>query len=169
MDKKLESELVAQINREFYSWYFYLGMVEYLERQGLNGFGKWMRMQAKEEHLHAMRLYDYVQDRGGSVDLADIKGPSGAYNSVLDVFEKTLVHERGVTAAINGVYKAAAQANDNAALSFLQWFLGEQVEEEKTVGDIVARLKLVGDDKSGLLFLDKELGSRPEPVLTPAK
>lgn len=164
MEKKLEKAFDLQINREFYSWYFYLAMVDYLEGAGLVGFGSWMRNQAQEEHMHAMKIFAYVQDRGGAVTLADIKAPPSSYKSVKDVFEKTLEHERSVTDSINHLYTAAKDANDHAAMTFLQWFLGEQVEEEKTVGEILARINLVGDDKGGLLFLDKEMGTRPAPV-----
>lgn len=167
MDAKLEKALNDQVNKEFYSWYFYLGMVDTLEGQGLNGMGQWMRMQAKEEHLHAMKFFNYLLDRDGSPNLAAIEAPPSDYKSTVEIFEKTLAHEKTVTASINALYQAASDAKDNAALSFLQWFLNEQVEEEKTVSDILARLKLVGDDKSGLLFLDKELGARGEPVLSP--
>ena len=120
-------------------------------------------MQADEEHMHAMKIFGYVQDRGGKVTLRDIKAPSTDYKGVKDVFEKVLAHEQSVSASINDLYESANQAKDHAAMTFLQWFLTEQVEEEKSVGDLLDKVKMIGDDKAGLLFLDKELGARPAP------
>ena len=160
MDGKVVKAFEAQVNKEFYSWYFYLAMVDTLENQGLKGFGHWMREQAAEENMHAMKLFNYVQDRGASIELKAIDAPPSKYGSVKEIFETVLKHEQGVSDSINQLYQAAHDAGDHASMTFLQWFLNEQVEEEKSVGDLLARINLVGDDKGGLLMLDKEMEGR---------
>ena len=164
MDIKLLDEFNKQITRELYSSYLYLGMVTYFEEVGLDGFSKWMRMQSQEELMHAMKLFDYVCERGDTVVLDTIDKPNAKYNSVEHVFEETLKHEKHVTSCINNLYAVARNVNDNAAMGFLQWFIDEQVEEEKNVGDVLAKMKFVKNQPAGILFLDKELGSRPAPT-----
>lgn len=164
MDKKLLEEFNKQITREFYSSYLYLGMVTYFEEIGLSGLSTWMRMQTQEELMHAMKMFDYVCERGCTVSLDTIDKPDTKYDSVQHVFAETLKHEQQVTSWINNLYAVARNVNDNAALGFLQWFINEQVEEEKNVSDILAKLKYVENRPAGILFLDKELGSRPAPT-----
>ncbi len=168
MDKRLEKLINEQISKEIYSSYLYLAMVVYFEQKGLDGFSHWMRMQVEEENLHAMKLFDYMCERSCKVVLGGISRPPADFKSIEDVFKKTLAHEKAVTASINKLYALAREVNDNAALGFLQWFVDEQVEEEKNAGDILAKLKYVNDQPAGILFLDKELSSRAAPSITSA-
>ncbi|HOD11683.1 MAG TPA: ferritin [Candidatus Omnitrophota bacterium] len=165
MDKKMEKEMNAQINREMFSSYLYLAMAAYFDAESLGGFAQWMKAQAIEEMAHAMKFYSYIFDRGGVVTLDAIEKPEGSFKSVQEVFEKTLDHEKFVTKNINNLYSLAQKQNDNASLIFLEWFVTEQVEEEKNALDILAKLKYVGDKGQGILMLDKELGARPMPTL----
>ncbi|MCX5681075.1 MAG: ferritin [Candidatus Omnitrophica bacterium] len=165
MDKKTEKEINAQINREIFSAYLYLSMAAYFEAETLNGFAQWMKVQAMEEMIHAMKFYMFVHDRGGKVVLEAIEKPEHKFSSLKDIFEKTLEHEKFVTKNINNLYSLAQKQNDNASLIFLEWFLTEQVEEEKNATEILAKLKHTGEQGEGVLMLDKDLGARPMPAL----
>lgn len=161
---KMEAALNEQVKWELYSSYMYLSMSAYFADKGLPGCCHWMRMQAQEEMIHAMKFYDYILERGGKVQLMSIDQPPSEWKSVLDVFEATLEHERHVTALINGLVDVAISEKDHACNIFMQWFVEEQVEEEDSVGTVLNKLKLMGGDGSGLFMLDQELGKR---VLTP--
>ena len=167
ISKKLEKAFNVQINKEFYSEYLYLSMQAYFERLNLKGFVNWMSVQVQEERAHAMGMFDYLNQRGGSVILEAIEKPEVDWKSPLDVFENVLKHEEYVTASINELMDAAEEVKDRAAMSFLNWYLKEQVEEEDNAGQVLATLKLIGDDKKALLMLDKELAARTfvQPVI----
>lgn len=165
MDKKMIQEMNAQINREMFSSYLYLSMAAYFEVETLNGFAQWMKVQAMEEMMHAMKFYNFILERGGEVELEAIAKPEGKFDSIKDVFVKTLAHEKFVTKNINNLYALAQKQNDNASLIFLEWFVTEQVEEEKNANEILAKLKYTGERGEGILMLDKELGARPTPTL----
>ncbi|MGH3147159.1 MAG: ferritin, partial [Rubrobacter sp.] len=120
----------------------------------------WMRAQAREETEHAMKFYDFILDRNGRVELRAIDGPVVEFGSPLEVFERALGHEQKVTAMINDLYALAVGENDYASQTFLQWFVTEQVEEEKNTGDVVETLKMVGEGSEALFLLDRELGLR---------
>lgn len=154
-----------QIVKEFYSSYLYLGMSAYLESKDLPGCAHWMRIQAMEEISHAMKFFHFICDRGQKVVLETIDKPAQDYSSVQDVFEKTLAHEKLVTASINDLYTLAQELHDHASLIFLEWFISEQVEEEKSAADILGKLKHVAGQPAGILMLDKELGARPFPAV----
>jgi ferritin len=162
---RLQDALNSQVNAEIYSAYLYLSMSAYLHSTNLEGFAHWMRVQAQEELMHAMRFYDFVVARGGRVNLKPIAGPPATWTSPLAVFEGVMEHERKVTGLINDIVDMALDERDHATYSFLQWFVDEQVEEESTAEHLVKKLKLVGQDGSSVYLLDKELGQR---VLTPA-
>ena len=147
LSNKLEKVLNDQINLELCSAYAYFGMAAYFERTAFTGFGKWMELQSKEELSHASRFFKYIVERGGKVTLQAIPEPKGDYESPHDVFKASLGHEQRVSAAICAIYELAAAEKDYATLSFLKWFLDEQVEEERNVGDILAKLELVGDNR----------------------
>ncbi len=149
-----------QIKHEFYSAYVYLSMSAYFEYSNLLGFAKWMRAQAREEVTHGMKLFDFINDRGGRVMLQPIGGPPIDFASPLEVFEQSLKHEQSVTGMINNLYEIAAQAHDFATQVALQWFITEQVEEENTAATIVEQLRMIGNDRSAMLMLDRELGAR---------
>jgi ferritin len=135
-------------------------MSAYLDGQNLPGFAHWMRMQYEEELTHALKLFDYLLEKGVAVQLKEIKPPAGTFKGPLDCMKKALAHERKVTASINKIYKAALQHDDYTAQLMLQWFIDEQMEEEKTVSDLIAKLELAGDSGPALLMTDRELAGR---------
>jgi len=162
LSSKLEKVLNDQINLEFCSAYAYLGMAAYFEHTAFTGFGRWMQVQNGEELGHANRFFKYIVERGGRVTLQPIPAPKCDYKSPLDAFKASLGHEQKVSAAICAIYELAAAEKDFATLSFLKWFLDEQVEEERNVGDVLAKLELVGDNRSGLYQIDQQAGRRAE-------
>ncbi len=168
MDKKLEKAINEQITKEYFSSYLYLAMAAYFESKNLPGCSNWMKMQAEEEMFHASKFFDYLNDRGSRVILEAIDKPKSVFKSVRDAFEYTLAHEKKVTDSINNLYKIAQEVNDNASTMFLQWFITEQVEEEKNVSDILAKLDFIKEDSMGILMLDKELSVRPQPNINSA-
>lgn len=160
LKEKVEKALNEQINAELYSAYLYQSMAAYFEDKSLDGFASWMDLQAEEEMAHARKFYDYVNERGGRVILDGIDKPKNEWKSNLEVFEDSQAHEEKVTAMINDLVSLAAEEKDYATHSFLQWFVDEQVEEENTVGEIVDKLKLVGDSTQGLFMMDDKLAAR---------
>ncbi|MCD6499301.1 MAG: ferritin [Deltaproteobacteria bacterium] len=149
-----------QINAELYSAYLYYAMSAYFEEQGLAGFGHWMRLQAIEEMIHAQKFFAYVNERGGRVVLAAIEAPPKQWDSALVAFEAVYKHEVHVSSLINKLVDLAQEEHDHATYNFLQWFVGEQVEEEASASEVVQRLKLAGQTQGGLFMLDRELGQR---------
>ena len=160
ISEKMQTAFCEQINKELYSEYLYLSMKAYFLNLNLNGFATWMDVQVQEEHAHAMGMFDYVIERGGKVELLAIDKPETNWSSPLDVFKAVLAHEEYVTSRINALMDVAEETKDRAATIFLNWYLKEQVEEEANVGGVLAQLEMIGDDKSGLFALDKELGAR---------
>lgn len=158
--KEVQDAINEQIKHEFYAAYQYLGMMTYFESKALDGFANWMRHQAEEEVEHAMRLVDFLLDRGGEVDLQAIEQPKKGFASPLEVMRAALAHEQKVTAMINDLYELSVAHNDYPAQVLLQWFISEQVEEEKSAGDIVDKLEFAGDSPSAILVLDERLGQR---------
>ncbi|MBI4672808.1 MAG: ferritin [Chloroflexi bacterium] len=160
LNKNVQSALNEQIKNEVFSAYLYLSMSGYFEAANLPGFARWIRVQYEEELEHALKFFDFVHDRGGRVTLHAVDQPPSDFHSPLDVFQRALAHEQKVTGMINNLYALAVQENDYPAQVLLQWFVSEQVEEEKNATNIVEQLKLVGDNGSALLILDRELGAR---------
>lgn len=160
LKSKIEKVLNKQINAELWSAYLYLSMSAYFESTNLDGFANWMKAQAQEEVSHAMRLYNHVVDRGGRVKLSAIDDVPNEWDSPVEVFEETYEHEQKVTSLINNLVDLAKSENDHATLNMLQWFIDEQVEEEDSADEILQKLKLIGDNTSGLFMLDQELGQR---------
>lgn len=160
LKKKMQKALNEQINAEMYSSYLYLSMESYFQSISLSGFARWMRSQVQEELFHGMKLYDFVNERGGVVTLEAIKKPESVWKSPLAAFEHVLEHEQLVTSLINDLVELAISEKDHATSIYLQWFVSEQVEEEATVGEVVNKLKLIKNDSSGLFYLDAELGKR---------
>jgi ferritin len=156
----VQDAINEQVNRELFSAYAYLSMSAYFENANLPGMAAWMRAQAQEEVAHGMKLFDFINDRGGRVMLKPIDGPPTEFKSPLEVFEQALKHEQAVTGMIHRLYETAEKANDFATQVALQWFITEQVEEEKSADLIVEQLKMIGNDRSMLLILDRDLGSR---------
>ena len=164
ISKKMQEALNEQVNAEFYSAYLYLSMVAYFESINLPGFANWMRAQTQEELAHAMKIYDYINGRGGRVTLKSIDQPPTEWESPLAAFEAAYGHEQKVTGLINELVNLAIEEKDHAANMFLQWFVNEQVEEEKSADDIVQKLRQIVDAPSVMNMLDKEMGQR---VFTP--
>ncbi|MFP4473338.1 MAG: ferritin [Candidatus Omnitrophota bacterium] len=160
MDKKLYEVMNEQITKELFSAYLYLAMAADLEEKGLPGMAQWMKVQSREEITHGMKIFDYLNDRGEKVVLKGFEQPQSGYPSVKGIFEETLKHEQKVTASINTVYSTALDVKDHAAVGFMQWFVDEQVEEEKSASDILAKLSYIKENSMGILMLDKELGAR---------
>ncbi len=162
--KKMQDVLNEQVNAEFYSAYLYLSMAAYFESTNLPGFAPWMRAQTQEELTHAMKLYDYVNERGGRVTLKAIAEPPTEWKSPLAAFEAAYQHEQKVTGLINELVNLAIGEKDHASNMFLQWFVNEQVEEENNADAIVQKIKLMADAPGGMYMLDNEMGQR---VFTP--
>ena len=158
------------VNAEFYSSYLYLSMSTYCESIDLPGFSHWMRVQSQEEYTHAMKFIEYLENRDSRVTLLPIEQPPVEYDSVEDVMRRTLAHEQHVSALINELYGEAVSAGDYATQIMLQWFITEQVEEEKTARDVIAALDMVKGRSDALLLLDREMGARPaaSPIATEA-
>jgi ferritin len=160
LSKKMQDALNEQIKEEIASAYIYLSMAAYCESINLGGFAHWMANQSNEELSHAMKFYNYIYDRGGRVVLEAIDKPASEFAGPTDVFEKTLAHEQFITGRIHNLYAMAVEEKDYASQGVLQWFVNEQVEEEKTASDILEMLKMVGDKGQGLIMLDRQLAQR---------
>jgi len=160
LDKKVQGAINEQIKNELYSGYLYLSMSAYFEANNLPGFARWMRLQAEEEQEHALKLFDFVNERGGRVELKAIDQPPVEFEGPLAVFEITLEHERKVTALINSLYELALEVKDYPAQVMLQWFIEEQVEEEANATKIAETLKMIGQKGQALVMLDRQLGGR---------
>ena len=160
LNPKLAKLFNEQINNEMSSSYIYLAMAAWFEQTPYSGFASWMFNQSREESMHALKFYQYVVDRDASVVLQPIAKPKADYKSPVDVFEHSLKQEQKVTQQINELFEVAEQVKDHASKNLLLWFLNEQMEEEKTVRDMLDRLKLAGNDPASLLVLDGEAAKR---------
>ena len=160
ISKSLEAAFNDQINLELASSYAYLQMAAFLDEENLPGMSAWMRMQAEEERVHAMKFFDFVLEREGHVELSAIAAPGLSLSPAHAAYEASLAHEQKVTAAINVLYALATDERDFASYPLLNWFVEEQIEEESTVSLIVEQLRMIGEDRTALLMLDRELGAR---------
>ncbi|NTV14391.1 MAG: ferritin [Desulfobulbaceae bacterium] len=160
LSKKMEKAINGQINAELYSSYMYLAMSAWFSGKGMGGFANWMRQQAQEEMFHAIKMYDFIGERGGKVVLEAIDKPPGEWKTSVEVFQATLAHEQKVTGLINDLVNQAMDERDHASNIFLQWFITEQVEEEANATAILDKLKLIGKETGGLFALDQELAQR---------
>ena len=160
INQLVQDAINEQINKELYSAYLYLAMSAYLEVEGYSGFASWTRKQAKEETEHAMKFFDFVNERGGNVLLQVIDKPTQEFGTPLQTFEEILKHEQKVTSSINALYEIALEQRDYATQVMLHWFIDEQVEEEENAGQMVDKLKIAGDSIGAILQLDREAGSR---------
>jgi ferritin len=157
---KMQEMLNKQISVEMYSAYLYLSMSGYCETIVYKGFARWLRVQYQEEVAHALKMLDYLLERGGQPALQSIAAPPHQFEGLQGVFDAVVAHEQQVTERIRGLYEAAIQEKDHAMQVFLQWFIAEQVEEEATVAEIAQKLRMIGDKPATLLYLDKEYGKR---------
>jgi ferritin len=160
LSKAVQDAINDQINKELFSSYLYLAMSAHFESVNLPGLAKWTRVQAQEELGHAMKFYDYVVDRSGRVNFAAVAKPNSEWKTSLEVFTQVYEHEQKVTASIYKVYEVALKENDYATQGMLQWFISEQVEEEKNASEIVAQLEMVEAHDTAILMLDHRLGKR---------
>jgi len=165
--KKLNDAMNEQIKNELESYYIYLSMAAWLHSKALDGMGHWMRVQAHEEMLHAMKFFNHLIDRGGKVALKDLKQLKVQWKSPLEVFQDALEHEKFISKKINDLMSIARQEKEYASEPLLAWFTDEQIEEESNASKITEQLEMVGADKSGVLMLDRELAARAYPPGSP--
>ena len=168
MKKRLHTAINEQIMHEMYSAYLYLSMAAYLHDQGLDGMGHWMRTQALEEQIHAMKFFDHLLERGEKVKLLPIEKVQITWKTPLDAFKAALKHEQFITAKIDSLMNIAIKENDYASRTLLQWFVDEQVEEEDNAEKNVRNLEMTKDSGHGLLMIDREMAGRASPVTLPA-
>jgi ferritin len=160
LSKAVQDAINEQIKNELYSAYLYLSMAAYCESINLPGFAHWMRRQYEEEVTHGLKFFDYLTERGARVTLKAIDQPPADFESPLAMFQQTLEHEQKVTGLINDIYALAVKENDYASQVELQWFITEQVEEEKSASEIVEQLKMMGEHGPSLIMMDRHLASR---------
>lgn len=160
ISKSLQKGLIEQLNKEYHSAYIYLGMSAYCSKAGFNGASNWFLIQYQEEVTHGMKLFRYLEDQDVDIKLPSIDAVEVEYNSVLDVFEKSLAHEQSMTKNLNILSDTAMKNKDHATYNLLQWYVTEQVEEEANVKEIIDSIKLIGDNGYGLYTIDKELATR---------
>ncbi len=160
ISQSIQDAMNEQINYEFASAYIYLAMSSHFEEANLSGCAHWMKHQAEEEVEHAMRLYGYIHDRGGRVQLKAIAQPPAKFGSPRETFQAALNHEISVTERINRIYDLAIKENDQATQVHLHWFIQEQVEEEKSAGDIIAMFDMAGGNAGAILTIDHTLSQR---------
>jgi len=160
LSERMMKALNKQLNAELYSAYLYLSMAAYFESKNLKGFANWMRVQAQEELMHAMKFFDYINERRGRVYLEAIEKPPIEWKSPLDIFEGTYEHEVKVTSMINDLVNMSMEEKDHATYNMLQWFVAEQVEEEASADEIRQQLRMIKEDGRGIMMLDRELKQR---------
>jgi len=158
--EKILKALNKQLNEELYSSYAYLAMSAHFSSESLDGFAHWFRLQSQEEYGHAMKILDYKNPRDGKVTLMKVDPPKAMWKTPVDIFKETFEQEVSVSKSINGIVELSLAEKDYATNNFMQWFVSEQVEEESSASKLLDRMKLIGDNKNGLLMLDRELGMR---------
>lgn len=160
LSAKLTEEITKQVNEELFSSYLYLSMALCFESKNFKGTANWLKVQSQEEYGHAMKFIHYAQERGANVVLKAIETPKAEWDNHINAFTEVLKHENHITERINHLMSIAYDEKDYASISFLQWFVNEQVEEESNATYILERVKMVGESLSGILYVDKELGKR---------
>jgi ferritin len=160
MNPKVETALNEQIHAEFFSFYLYLSVAAFFKTLHLDGFAHWMKVQAQEEFGHAMKLFDYLNERGGTVELKALETPQAVWDSPSDAVGAVLKHEQHVSQRINTLVDLASSENDHATTVVLHWYVNEQVEEEATADTLFHQVKMLEDSPHGLLMLDRELAGR---------
>ncbi len=160
ISKSMQDALNRQISLEQYSAQLYLALSAHCEGKSFRGFAHWLRVQSGEETAHAVKLVDFLLDRGGKLELQVVPVPTAQLGGIIQVFEQVLAHERGNTAKINALFEQARAEKDYASEITLQWYVSEQVEEEATVSQIVDHLRAVGDQGGGIWYLDSKMGKR---------
>lgn len=166
LTKKMEKAINGQINKEMYSAYLYMAMSAYANAEGLRGISHWFLVQYHEEMVHAMKFYEYMQDQGNDIVLSAIEKPDTSFTTALSLYTAALKHEQYITKSINDLIDLALAEKDNASKTFLDWYVTEQVEEEKNATEIIQTLKMIGDNTAALYLYDKELAGRMLTVPT---
>jgi len=164
ISKDMATLINAQINRELYSAYYYLGLSAQTEAMNLKGTAAWFLAKHGEEMTHALKMYRYLIDQDAAVTLKAVPAPEAVGSVVMEIFERTLEHERGVTRSINDLVDHALTEKDHATNVFLHWFVTEQIEEEATVKDILGRLRIFGDQGQSLMMIDNELAALAQQI-----
>ena len=167
ISEPMRQALSDQLNHEFGSAYLYLSMSAYCSHAGFNGAAHWFKLQHEEEQIHAQKVYDYLIEQDVRIVLTEIGEPPADFESLLGVFEASQTHEAEMTARLNELSDQALGEKDHATYNLLQWFVNEQIEEEASVGAIIAKLRMVADDGYGLLMIDNELGARSDVTAAP--
>lgn len=160
MQKQIAEKINDQVNKEFFSAYLYLAIANYYERENLDGFANWFRVQTMEERDHAFSFIQYLQDNDEAVTLKEIAEPKNDFSSFSDPLELAYHHERSISERIGSIYEAALEAKDYRTMQYLDWFVREQMEEEKTARDLLDRFRLFGTEAKSLYLLDNELKAR---------
>ncbi len=160
MSEKLKIAMNDQVNAEMHSAYLYFSMASWFEAENFPGMALWMKAQAKEEMEHALKFYNFINDRRSKVDLLPIEGPKTCWNSPEEAFLDSFKHEQYITSRIHNLVEIAREEKDYPTEVFLQWFVMEQVEEEASVDAVLSRIQAMGDSKNGMFMLDRELGKR---------
>ncbi|MDP1675713.1 MAG: ferritin [Bacteroidota bacterium] len=160
LEKNVLKAMNEQVNKELFSSYLYLSMSAYCESEGFPGCAKWLKVQSEEENDHGMKIYHFIHERGGRVELEAIDKPKTDFKNLSQLFAQVLEHEQKISASITALYETAIKANDYPTQIMLQWFITEQVEEEKNAHEIVDLLKKVGDSPVSLMMFDRQLGAR---------
>ncbi|MEW5951786.1 MAG: ferritin [Elusimicrobiota bacterium] len=161
-NKKMEEMLNKQMNAEFYNSHLYMAMAGWFENQNLPGFASWMEVQAEEERKHALKFYNHLKERRGNIKVSQVPQPPVNYKNALDVFQSALDHEIAVSKEINKMMEAALAEKDYAAVQLLNWFVSEQVEEEAQTDAVVQQLKMIGESRGSLMYIDRHLAKRKE-------
>lgn len=164
LNKKMNEALNEQVNAEMFSAYLYLSMGSWFEEKNLSGFANWFRCQYLEENMHGMKIFNFINERGGRAVLKQIDGPDTEWDSFVSVFEEVVKHEAHVTSLINNLVFLSRELKDFASESFLMWYVDEQVEEEATADELLSRLKLIQDNPTALYNMDSDLKSRMPSV-----
>lgn len=160
LNEKTKELLNSQINKEFYSAYLYLAFANYFDNNGLDGFANYFKIQAQEERDHALLFLEFLQNNGILPMLEGIEKPNQNFSSIKEILQEALNHEKYVTASINTIYDEAINNKDYRTTQFLDWFVKEQLEEEKSADDLLVKWNMYGEDKRSLYLLDKELSER---------
>lgn len=160
ISEKIEQLLNDQITKEQYAAQYYMSMAAWFYNEDLDGIANYFRVQAKEELMHADKIFDFLNDLGGRIKMGAIEAPAQDFKNAQDIFEKALAHEKEVTKSIFNIYKTATDEGNYATASFMQWFINEQVEEEASASQLVAKIKMVQDNNSALYLFDQELAQR---------
>lgn len=162
LNKKMEEMLNKHMNLEFYSSHLYLAMAAWFESQSLPGFSSWMEIQSEEERKHSIKIYNHLKQRRGNIKIAQVPLPPAEYKSVVDVFQSAYNHEVSISNEINKLMETAITEKDYATVQLLNWFVNEQVEEEANTDAVLQQLKMIGESRGSLMYIDRHMAKRKE-------